>query len=189
MSGISIDTTRLAYNQREDVYFSREIGGLFITVIMLCSLRGAHNGGGSNVSFAIVPDRHVRAPPPSIRNSRDSAERSRIIIASRSQADISQIQTKRLLPVSSRVVLPSRPSGIVRRLLIIRDILCVRFQWSASPTASRLINYPGEYSRRNRVVNPRGSLEEEAGAKLATSDRLPLLLALLGSGQIRREIK
>lgn len=155
---------------------------------MLCPLRGAHNGGGSNVSFAIVPDRHVRAPPLSIQNSqRDSAERSRIIIASRSRADISQIQTKRLLPVSSRVALPSRPSGIVRRLLIIRDILCVRFQWSASPTASRLINYPGEYSRR--VVNPRGSLEEEAGAKLATSDRLPLLLALLGSGQIRREIK
>lgn len=66
---VSIDTTRVAYNQREDVYFSREIGGLFITVIMLCPLRGAHNGGGSNVSFAIVPDRHVRAPPPSIQNN------------------------------------------------------------------------------------------------------------------------
>lgn len=75
---------------------------------MLCPLRGAHNGGGSNVSFAIVPDRHVRAPPPSIQNSqRDSAERSRIIIASRSRADISQIQTKRLLPVSSRVAHPA----------------------------------------------------------------------------------
>lgn len=35
---VSIDTTRLAYNQREDVYFSREIGRLFITIIMLCPL-------------------------------------------------------------------------------------------------------------------------------------------------------
>lgn len=122
---------------------------------------GAWNNGGSNVSYAIVPDRDAST----FDTERDSAERSRIIIASRSRADISsQIQTKRLLPVSSRAALPSRPSGIVRRLLIIRDILCVRFQWSASPpTASRLINYPGEYSRH-------GWLEEETGAKLATSD-------------------